>query len=90
MRAASALTFQPGQVTKTFTVTVKGDTLLESTESFNVILSGEGNATIGDGIGTGTIVNDDGTGTIPPPEGFQVGMWLPTSDPATVWRHQGE
>ena len=57
------LTFAPGQTTKTFTVTVKGDTTPEQDEDFNVILSGEVNATLADDTGKATIVSDDA----PPP-----------------------
>jgi hypothetical protein len=47
---------------KTFGVTVKGDTLDEPDEAFSVALSGATNAYINDGTGTGTIVDND-----PPP-----------------------
>ena len=54
------LTFAPGQTTKTFTVTIKGDTKREADESFYVLLSGaSSNALIPDAYGWGTIVNDD-------------------------------
>lgn len=54
------LTFAPGQTSKAISVTINGDTTLESNESFFVNLSGPVNATIGDDQGVGTIVNDDG------------------------------
>ena len=55
-----ALTFAPGQTTKTFTVTIKGDTKREADESFYVLLSGaSSNAFIPDAYGWGTILNDD-------------------------------
>lgn len=54
------LTFAPGQTSKAISVTINGDTTLESDESFFVNLSGPVNATIGDDQGVGTIVNDDG------------------------------
>ena len=41
------------------TVTVRGDTLLESDETFLVNLSNAVNAAIADNQGTGTIQNDD-------------------------------
>ena len=54
------LTFAPGQTTKTFTVTIKGDTKREADESFYVLLSGaSSNAFIPDAYGWGTILNDD-------------------------------
>jgi len=53
------LTFSPGQISKTFSVQVRGDTLNESDENFTVNLTAPVGATIGSGVGTGTIVNDD-------------------------------
>src|SRR5262249_9334598 len=47
---------------KTFGVSVKGDTLDEPDEAFSVALSGAANAYINDASGTGTIVDND-----PPP-----------------------
>ncbi len=58
--ASGQLSFAPGDTQKTFTVTIKGDTLVEPDETFTVNLT---NATGGAGIGTtsatGTIQNDD-------------------------------
>jgi Calx-beta domain len=53
------LTFLPGQNSKTITVSVNGDVVTESNETFFVNLSGANNATILDGQGIGTIINDD-------------------------------
>ena len=54
------LTFNVGDTTKTISVPVTGDELIESDEAFSVELSGlTGNAEIVDGRGRGTIVNDD-------------------------------
>jgi urease beta subunit len=53
------LTFNPGQTTKTITVLVNGDTLIEANETFTVGLSGPVNGSITTGTGTGTILNDD-------------------------------
>lgn len=58
------LTFDPNQTSKPFSVTVNGDTTFETNETFNVNLSGETNASIGDNQGVGTISNDDAQPTI--------------------------
>jgi uncharacterized repeat protein (TIGR03803 family) len=55
----ATLTFNPGDTTKTFSVTVSGDTADEPNETFTVTLSGATNATISDGTGLGTILDDD-------------------------------
>jgi hypothetical protein len=60
---SGALTFGVGDTQQTVTVTVNGDTTLESDETYRVVLSGAVNATIADGDGLGTITNDD-AGTI--------------------------
>lgn len=57
--ASGTLTFAPGQTSRTFNVQVKGDTLPEGPEAFNVNLSEPVNATIGDGQGVGTIIDND-------------------------------
>ncbi len=54
------LTFAPDQTSKTITVSVRGDLLDETTETFTVILSNAVNATLLDSAGTGTILDDDG------------------------------
>jgi hypothetical protein len=61
--ASGTLTFAPGETTKTITVSVNGDTLVEPDETFFVNLSNAIGATIADGQGQGLIVNDD----LPPP-----------------------
>jgi len=61
--ASTALTFTPGQTSKTVTVAVTGDTTSEADETFFVNLSGAVGGIIGDGQGQGTITNDDGTVT---------------------------
>jgi hypothetical protein len=53
------LTFAPGESSKTVTVGVNGDTLVEPDETFFLNLSNAVGATIADGQGQGTIVNDD-------------------------------
>lgn len=57
---SGTLTFQPGQTSKTITVTVRGDKMAELDETFFVNLSSATGATIDDGQGVGTILNDDG------------------------------
>jgi hypothetical protein len=69
--ASGDLTFLPGQTSKTFTVGVVGDTVVEPDETLGVTLSGPANATLGGATATGTIVNDDvaatgGGGSTPP------------------------
>ena len=57
---SGTLTFLAGQTSQSITVLVKGDTTVETNETFTVNLSNPTNATIaGTGIGTGTINNDD-------------------------------
>ncbi|MBC7929317.1 MAG: hypothetical protein H7Z38_02020 [Rubrivivax sp.] len=55
------LTFNPGDISKTVTVQVKGDATDETDETFFVNLSGATGATISDSQGQGTITDDDGT-----------------------------
>jgi len=57
--ASGTLTFAPGEVSKTVTVGVTGDTICELDETFFVNLANAVGATIVDGQGQGTIVNDD-------------------------------
>ena len=54
------LTFAPGVTSRTITVTVTGDTMLEPHEMFSVNLSNAVNAAIARASATGTITNDDG------------------------------
>lgn len=55
------LTFLPGEVSKTITIKINGDTVSEIDEQFFVVLSNPVNATITDNSGTGTILNDEAT-----------------------------
>ena len=55
----TTVTFAPGDTTGSVTVPVKGDTVDELAEAFDVALSNPVNATIDDPTGTGTIVDDD-------------------------------
>jgi chitinase len=61
------LTFAPGQTSRTITVTVRDDTLVEADETFFVNLSQASGATIAAGRATGTIRNDD-----QPPPGLSI------------------
>jgi hypothetical protein len=59
---ASSLTGQSipaGQLSKTFSVTVNGDTTVETNERFKVNLSNVTGAAVADAQGIGTITNDD-------------------------------
>ena len=58
LSASGLLTFAPGQITRTLTVTVVGDTLDESNETFAVNLSA-GSVAIGDAQGQATITDND-------------------------------
>jgi hypothetical protein len=57
--ASGALTFSPGQTSKTITIAVKGDSKKEANETFFINLSAATGAQIEDGQGIGTILNDD-------------------------------
>lgn len=53
------LTFQPGQITKTVYVAVRGDWRREPNETLFLLLTRPTNATLADPSGTGGIINDD-------------------------------
>lgn len=53
------LSFAPGQTLKTFNVQVRGDTINESNEMFQVSLTNLTHVDTGDLIGVGSIINDD-------------------------------
>jgi alpha-tubulin suppressor-like RCC1 family protein len=58
------VTIAAGQVSTVVTVGVRGDALVEGTETFKVTLSTPSNATLGTASATGTILDDDpGSGT---------------------------
>lgn len=61
---SGTLTFAPNETSKTVTVQVTADTLVEPDETFTVSLSSPTNATIAAGTGTGTILNDDAGGAL--------------------------
>ena len=56
---SGVVTFQPSETSKRVAVIVKGDTEIESDETFFLNLSNPMNAAISDGQGVGTISNDD-------------------------------
>jgi hypothetical protein len=61
--ASGTVSFAPGVVSRPVTVSVVGDTTVEPTETFAVVLSGAAGAALGRSVGTATVVNDD----VPPP-----------------------
>lgn len=61
---SGALTFLPGETSKTIVVQVLGDSTHEPNESFSVNLASGVNATIADSQAIGTITNDDGVPSI--------------------------
>jgi hypothetical protein len=56
---SGTLTFQPGETSRTISVSIKGDRKREADETFSVNLSNAVGATIDDGFATVTILNDD-------------------------------
>ena len=73
--ANNTLHFGANENTKTISVTINGDTKVESNETFNVLLSNATNgATISDPHGVGNITNDDGAPTnLVVNGGFEIG-----------------
>ncbi|MCA1684223.1 MAG: hypothetical protein LC708_03755, partial [Actinobacteria bacterium] len=59
--ALTTLSFAAGETSKTVTVNVTGDNVVEPNETFNVTLSAATGGVISDTSGTATIVNDDAT-----------------------------
>ncbi len=64
---SAQLVFQRGEITKTVTVNVNGDTAVESNETLFVTLSDAKGVAIAVGQGTGAILNDDLVPTLVPP-----------------------
>jgi hypothetical protein len=62
--ANGTLTFNPGDLSKNFAVTINGDQTFEPNETFFVNLATPTNATLSKAQGTGTILNDDAQGGI--------------------------
>jgi CSLREA domain-containing protein len=54
---SGTLTFAAGETSKPVIVLVKGDTAIEPSETFQVVLSSPVNAVLGDAVGQGTIVD---------------------------------
>ncbi|HYO63781.1 MAG TPA: Calx-beta domain-containing protein [Pyrinomonadaceae bacterium] len=71
--ASGSLVFSPGQTTKTVSVPVTGDVVVEGNETFFVNLSGASGAVVADGQGQGVIVNDD---SAPPPSQPGEVVWV--------------
>ena len=61
---SGTVTFNAGDVRRTVTVTVAGDTVDEPNETLAVTLSGASGAEIGDGVATGTITDDDASPSV--------------------------
>ncbi len=57
--ASGTLTFNPGQISKTVSIVIAGDTLPEADETLLVSLSSASGAVLLDGEAVGTIQNDD-------------------------------
>ncbi|MCA1683913.1 MAG: tandem-95 repeat protein [Actinobacteria bacterium] len=55
----TVLTFAPGEASRSVSVDVTGDTLVEKNETFTLVLTAPSGATISDATGLATIVNDD-------------------------------
>ncbi len=73
---SGTLTFAAGETSKTITVAVNGDTLVEAHETFSVLLRNPTGGTIRDNTGLATITNDD---TAPPVDGGGGRGFLSTS-----------
>ena len=56
---SGSIAFAPGETTKTITVNVRGDRIVEWEEIFYVNLTAASGAVISNGRGYGTIRNDD-------------------------------
>jgi hypothetical protein len=56
---SGTVTFAPGDTSKTITVSVAGESTVETDEAFTVTLSSPVNATLGTSTAAGTITNDD-------------------------------
>jgi hypothetical protein len=61
---SGTVAFAAGTTSRTVAVAVKGDTLVEPNETFQIKLSSPVGATLDDALGTATITSDDGGGTV--------------------------
>jgi Calx-beta domain/Dockerin type I domain/SdrD B-like domain len=61
---SDTLIFDPGQLSKTVTINVNGDTMFENDETFFVNLFNASGAPVGKSQGVGTIENDDAVPTV--------------------------
>jgi Ca2+-binding RTX toxin-like protein len=66
MPPGEGFTFLPGETSKEIRVRVRGDSTIESNETFTVYLSTPSRSTIGTRSATGIILNDDGSQPILP------------------------
>lgn len=57
--ANGIISFAPGETIKTIGITINGDLVAESNETFKITLSNPVNATLSDATGKGSILNDD-------------------------------
>ncbi len=64
MSRSGSLIFSPGQTSRTISITILGDLLPETTETFAVNLSQPVNATLGVSKGIGTILDNDAVTTL--------------------------
>jgi subtilisin-like proprotein convertase family protein len=62
---SGTITFGAGVTSQQISITVNGDTKVESSETFTVNLSSPSGATIANNQATGTITNDDGVANLP-------------------------
>ena len=84
---SGTVTFNPGESSKTITVTINNDVIDEINESFVVNLSNPTNSALADNQGQGTITDDDtATGSVNDPlfafEGSAVSFTITLSTPA--------
>ena len=63
---SGTVTFAPGETSKTISIAITPDILVEGNEQFSVVLSNPHSATIADGTGVATIVDDDTTTPVLP------------------------
>ena len=57
--AATVLTFNPGETEKAVDVEILGDTVIEDTESFRMVLSNPSGATLARAVGSGVVKDND-------------------------------